>query len=488
VTDTPSPSPTSSVFLAALIAPVIFAVCAALSDSLRHWFMLPVLACAILIGADALDWLRNRLDVFDPAGIVGLLGAHFFALAPLWHVSREYWMPEVAPPPDWREWLGYMALLNAAGLLVYRVGRHVLARVLPPPARQAVWRIDAPRFWIGVTSALVVTALLQLWIYAQYGGIAGYVAATVTPTDPAPVQGMGWLFTLADTFPIWAIMAWVVYARDKAWSRSWLVILPVLAALVVLHLLCGGLRGARGNTVWGLLSALGLLHLWIRPIPRKFFVLAGLLLFVFMFTYGFFKAAGFEGLTALGDAEERDAIYAQSGRNLDYVILADLGRADVQAYVLYALSRPDSDVEYAWGRTYLGGLVSLVPSALWEGRPLTKVKEGTEALYGAGTFAPDEFWSSRQYGLAGEALLNFGLPGVLVAFLGLALCVTGVQHLASACRPYDARSLLIPALSVTCFILLAADSDNIALLLLRQVLIPLGLLWLVSRRDVVEPA
>lgn len=474
----------NGLFLSALLAPCIVAIFLALSEATWHWFILPVLACGILIGADALDWLRGRRDIFDPIAIIGLLGVEFFLIAPLLHVTRDYWMPEIIPPPDWREWLGHMAIWNAIGLTIYRATRRRFMRVLQNPKPRTSWEIDPRRFWVVVPVALVITAFLQGWIYIQYGGIGGYINAIVSPTGQAAAQGMGWLFILADTFPIWALLAWGVYARDQPFARSWLVIGLVLLAFFVLKLLFGGLRGSRGNTIWALLSAVGIIHFWIRPIPRKLFFVGGVLLFAFMYAYGLFKAAGLDVLNALADADAREAIVAQSGRNLDYVILGDLGRSDVQAYVLYKISPPDSDFEYAWGRTYLGGLTSIIPSALWKNRPLSKIKEGTEALYGAGTFVPDAFWSSRQYGLAGEALLNFGPPGVPIAFLGLAFLVARLRVFSTRLTRYDARWFVYPALSVSCFVLLATDSDNIALMLLSQVAIPLALLWFVTRQVV----
>ena len=68
------------------------------------------------------------LDVFDPIGILGLFGVQLFLLAPLLHVSWDYWLDEVIPPRDWRPWLGGMAALNFVGLLAYRATRGFGAR------------------------------------------------------------------------------------------------------------------------------------------------------------------------------------------------------------------------------------------------------------------------------------------------------------------------------------------------------------------------
>src|SRR5690606_3976720 len=62
------------------------------SDEFLHWFILPVWACGVLVGTDAFDWARGRVAMFDPVGVIGVLGMHFFFLAPLMHVSWDYWL------------------------------------------------------------------------------------------------------------------------------------------------------------------------------------------------------------------------------------------------------------------------------------------------------------------------------------------------------------------------------------------------------------
>ena len=118
-----------------------------------------------------------------PGTDVNLVNAHRFTqqifFAPLLHVYRDYWMPEVVPPPDWRDWLGYMAVLNVIGLLVYRIARNIFAHTRKNPVRRTFWEIDTRRFWLAVTFALIVSAVLQFYTYTQYGGIIGYVTTIV---------------------------------------------------------------------------------------------------------------------------------------------------------------------------------------------------------------------------------------------------------------------------------------------------------------------
>src|SRR5438128_1961906 len=103
------------------VSAAIAAGMVAFYPAMLHWFLLPVLACGVLIGEDAVEWLRGRMDLFDPVGILGVLGYYFFFLSPLlvvWWNHRLMYLPD--QPDDYRPWLGGVAALNFLGLLVYR--------------------------------------------------------------------------------------------------------------------------------------------------------------------------------------------------------------------------------------------------------------------------------------------------------------------------------------------------------------------------------
>src|SRR5690349_9713530 len=88
--------------------------------SLIHWFVVPVVLSGAIIGSDAVAFLQDRVEVMDPIALIGTLGLHFFFTAPLLHVFWDSWTPYVVGPPEWRDWLGWMAILNLLGLLLYR--------------------------------------------------------------------------------------------------------------------------------------------------------------------------------------------------------------------------------------------------------------------------------------------------------------------------------------------------------------------------------
>src|SRR5262249_2260498 len=149
------------------------------------------------------------------------------------------------------------------------------------------------------------------WVYISYGGILGYIEKAMDLSNPERMQDMGMVYMISEAFPILAMMVYAVYvgrisnpshARGKGTGRGWVALFLVLAVFFVLKMLFGGLRGSRSNTIWGLFWAVGIIHLWLRPIPRMAAALGLVGLVGFMYLYGLYKADGPEAATTFGDA------------------------------------------------------------------------------------------------------------------------------------------------------------------------------------------
>ncbi len=454
------------------------------SDPVAHWFVIPVWLGGVLIGRDAVDWLRGRVKLLDPAGIIGLIGLHFFFLAPLLHAAWGATMLYVDPPPDWRPWLGGMAIVNAAGVVLYQIAREHARSGQPAGGRTVGRRLRARRLLVIAGCGMAVSAVLQAWVYASYGGISGYIDAFTesfgVPEAQSAFANMGWVFALSESFPILALLAFAVVAKRRRIASSWAVILIVLIAYFGLKLFFGGLRGSRSNTIWGLFWAVGIVHLWIRPLSRRFIMVGLCLLVAFTYAYGFYKGLG-RDLVSVYEAGDLEESGQKLDRTFEGMVLGDFARTDVQAFLLYRLWRPDRDYAYSWGRTYLGTLALLIPRWLWSDRPPTKVLEGTEAQTGVGSYDPETWVSSRVYGLAGETMLNFGPLAVPLAFFVFGWGVGRLQRFHSGLRPGDARRLTYPFILNLCFTILLNDSDILLFMLIKDGLVPLLVVWFASR-------
>jgi hypothetical protein len=470
--------------IATAVCLLVLAVFLRQSDQFLHWFIIPITFSGILIGIDAVDWLRQRVSLFDPIGILGVLGFHFFFLAPLLHVSLDLWLAYVTPPPDWRPWLGNMAMLNFLGLWVYRLVRSIGN---PPQLRSAVaptiWKLNWKQFPIILCSALLLSAILQIFVYAKFGGILSYIATAtdVSGSGGEAFSGMGPLFMISESFPILAMIGFVAYARKRPKWQTVAVLVLVVIAFVILRLFFGGLRGSRSNTIWALFWAVGMIHFWIRPLSRKAIALGLVGLILFMYVYGFFKSGGLEGVKTAFESYESHISTNESGRSWKSLLLQDLGRSDIQAFMLYRLSQPDSDYQYALGRTYGAALTMLIPSALLPNKPPSKTQEGTDLQYGMYSYVPGLLESSKVYGLAGEAMLNFGPWAVPISFAALGLSVGLVRRWLYTWHISDTRILLLPFLVNFCFVVLISDLDNDLFFLFKQGCFPFFVILVSSK-------
>jgi hypothetical protein len=229
----------------------------------------------------------------------------------------------------------------------------------------------------------------------------------------------------------------------------------------------------------------------------KKIVFAGIgFLVVFMYVYGFYKFGGTEGLQTLAnDSRQRAAMEDDFHHSFAASLLGDLGRTDMQAYLLYRVCRPENDMPYSMGRTYFGAAITLIPGPLWRNRPPSKIKETWDILYGARTFErefggtafSDRPITTRIMGLAGETMANFGPYAIPLAFSILGACVGFTRRRIEEWRlSDDSRLLLVPLLTTICLTVLTGDSDNVLFVAQMSGAVPFVILFLGSKKRTLK--
>ena len=241
-------------------------------------------------------------------------------------------------------------------------------------------------------------------------------------------------------------------------------------------MLTSGLRGSRSNVIWGLFWVMGIVHFYVRRLPRILGPIALCLLYGFVSIYAAYKQQGgqiFDQMVTAGDYS------AVSGKTEGpaTVLVGDFSRCDVQAYLLSKLINTHS-VHYALGGSYLGAIAMMIPKSLWPDRPPTIAKWTTDAEYGDGACQAHTLQSSRVYGIAGEGMLNFGPAGVLAAYGALGILVALLQSSLLRLAPEDIRWLAAPFFINFLFLLLLNDSDNAVFYLIKYGLMPITLILL----------
>jgi hypothetical protein len=376
-----------------------------------------------------------------------------------------------------------MGIINLVGLVIYRACHKHFANVGINSRGGTVYQLETRHLRLYGSLLLALTAFLQLYIFARFGGLAGYVNTYGNggQGEQGGFEGLGWILSIAESFPVLLLIVFIGAYRRRVRSLSTLKIGVMLAVLVPLSLVFGGLRGSRSNTVLTIVYAVGIIHIF-RKLPRRFFAGLGVGLIVFMYIYGFYKVSPQTFLTAMTSSESRSNIAEDSGRSLDGVLLGDLERSDIQAYLLFRIMQGGSQVEYAKGKTYVDAVLNFIPRAISSYRPPGKLLYGTNAMFGEGAYVEGRFVSTKVYGLAGEAMLNIGLYGIPIAFFVLGMGVGSIRALSKRIEPWDSRQYALPILSLLCVVALSSDFDNIIYTFLQHGLMPGVLIWCASSK------
>jgi hypothetical protein len=215
--------------------------------------------------------------------------------------------------------------------------------------------------------------------------------------------------------------------------------------------------------------------------PKQIVALGLCALLMFMYLYGLYKS-GAELQAVVQDAEVRESTESNSGRSMTATLLGDLGRADIQAYVLFKIRTEWREIEFAKGRTYLASLLLIVPRFLVPERPYGVVKEQTELEDGPGSFDPEARRSSRVPGFAGEAMINFSPFFVPIAYGLFGIAIACVRSWIFRLHQGDLRYLLVPFAVHLCLTSLYGDSDNVVFTAIKDGLVPITVVTLSARR------
>jgi hypothetical protein len=273
--------------------------------------------------------------------------------------------------------------------------------------------------------------------------------------------GKGWLLVFAWPLSVLCFIILVYMWTDRVYQRRRPVSLGIflVCAFGIGQFILMGWYGSRQATIWAMFWMAGIIHYRVDQLSRKV-VAAGLLFLIgFMYFYGFYKEQGRAGFGVI----EAPATWLQPKgyqRDIKLLLLDDLARADVNAYILYSQIKFPKDYDYRWGLTYVGAPMFLVPRNVWPNRPNFKVDAGTEATWGKSS----SYLSPRVYGLTGEALLNFGPAGVVPLFALYGAFLGWYRRKLTSWRISDARMFLAPLVTILFVAAFMSDSDTVLFL------------------------
>lgn len=466
---------------------------AATDSYTRHWFLLPVFLCGVSIAPDSIRWLRGSIDIFDVRALISVIGIHFFFLAPILHTYWRGDITDLITPPDWRPWLGGMAILNWFGILAYLyfsrlpTGSWTYAR--------SSFRATVPGRAVIVMPAFFLASVLALAYYiAAHGGLQSLFVKGAMDTRYASTGLLGMIMALAYSTPVLGAMT-VTFLRISAQGRRQVnsaVVAFALLPFLPLPFLVGGHQGARSAILYVLFWIGGMFHFFWRRANRTVVVTAMIAAVALMYTWTIFKKGGVDNITRLRQGQTLGEVTHRSSISTQGMLLGDLSRTDIQALFLSRLIGKDNSYRYRWGTTYFTGVFTYIPRFIWPSKPTVtrRIAAGVEMQLGSTSVTEKSKQTrgaagnamTRVYGLAGEAMLNFSYVSIPFAFALWGYLVRRCRLLLYQSQQGDAVLLFLPFFTYVCAMMLYMDSDNIIANLILRGMFPAIAWLLVTRR------
>lgn len=442
-------------YSAALTIPILLFFLMATYEA-RHWMILPIGLCGIIAGSDIVRWFRDEIDVFDLKFLVAFFIYLNCFMAPLMHLYYDVYGGDLYVP-NWPQWFGYMGFVNLGGIILFKVSQLFFYIATKPT--YTCWQIDPGRIFMMGVPAICISATTLAIIHIFFGGLVKVLGRIeIASGAGAYTHFLSILRMFADPFVpllMMLIVCWL-YINKPDRSRSFSTVLILLTITFVFQFFAVGLRGSRGALLGGTLVIAVIAHFTVKPINKKWIFIGMAFLLIFVYLYDFRKKIGLEGWAAFYDAEARESFaYRRGGVGFHTMVLGDLTRADVEALMLYNLTERRSEIGYSYlkGETYAMAVLTFIPRAIWPNKPRDPKREaGYQALYGtAGE-------STRQYGLAGEAMLNFGPIAVLPAYFLFGAVLGFIRRKIYTLSFTDVRLFLAPLLIIVVMRVIIYDS------------------------------
>ncbi len=429
-----------------------------------HWALVPLGLCGAIEAPTLVRWLRGRADAFDPKSVVTMFVFHNTFIAPALHLLWDWYTPLVRVPQDPWEWFGRLALVNVVGLACFELAyRWTIAT---PPRPRPILRVRRARLALALALGAVVAVAAQVQLLRHFGGPSGLIEAYEARSEQ--FEGMGMFLMLAWPFPLIALLEVLIALTRSRTGPSGYLVVPLLAGFAVLHLAWAGLHGSRLSMLGGMFLAAGFCHFLVRRFRIRAVLLGLAAALAFSFVYSFYKGAGREGVaTALSGAGGLAQAEQQTGRDVGWLLLGDLARADVQMEELWTMYAANPEYELKLGGTYVGAAL-FIPRSIWPTRPRGAQEAYAELQEGRIAVRDGDVPNSRVFGLTGETLLNFGWSGVPIAYIAFGVVIGFVRRSIDSLRPGDARHLLAPLAILLVTALYLLDLSQVMFMFLQD--------------------
>lgn len=417
------------------------------------------LIITIILFTDISYLLKKENFLKNPFLYLDILLLFTAVYAPIQHFFTDHWLVYIYDgPKDWTPYANKLSFIYFIGILLLILTRSIVSSKKPNKTSN-IWisRRASQRY---IYPLMLISFLIQTYIYISLGGVTGYILNY----EEEGFSGYGLLFIISELFPLLFILVYFIKTRNKTQYKKAIYIYIFLLFLFIFCLYFGGLRGSRSNTLWTLIHAFFLIHIYIRKFTLKELALIGICCFMFLFIGKVYKntRGSFITNTNISFTENTDRVSASR------IFGGDISRYSIQAYLIY---RYDQNKFYCpkLGITYIGDITKMTPIIKNEINLPDKVSAGTELMYGLESYNSG-IESSRVYGILGEFILNFGIILSPFVFIILGLVVCYINNVIQSFSDKDIRVFLIPVFINLVFLCINSDLDNIFFFSMKRIL------------------
>lgn len=435
-------------------------------------FFVPTFVGTALLWQLIRESVQRGSTFFHPIPLVCAVMIWAYCISPAYAVYVD---PAIFFPPSeiaWESALARMSWLYFFCVVSFYLGCHI--RIFPLPQTQ--WRIDKRKLLYCSALFLPLTFLAQCAIFAQFGGLIGYMQSWSDAKES--FDNLGTLFMVSEAFPILLFMV-VIFLMDRdALRRNRRRIVLLLIVFFIIKMVFGGFRGSRSNTIWGLFWFAGIFHLYIRPFKLRHFVIGSLFLFAFMQVYSLYKSFGIDSFSGQYTLEDT----SRFGDSVaDAIFLNDFSRVGNNAYIVERFNNGEYQLKF--GQTYLSSLLKMTPPLARFFPLYSKNSAGIESFYGSNVSTDSQYYANtRIYGPYGEGFLNFGPYLPILIFLLLGVVIMNINDGLTSLSRDDPRILLVPFVTNGLLLCALSDSDNVVFFVFKNGLFALVFLRLASVR------
>lgn len=385
----------------------------------------------------------------------------YFVGAPLLHVALDVFVE--IPISNSVVSLTWLNVIHSGGLLAASVGAISASRTRQETAAHS-YQVRWSSLKLTSVVAALAGALAYVWLWNSYGLSLLVDRSDTDARDSASIL----VFILVESVPLLCGWAYIAHLKMKSYRPSSIEFFVSLLLVSMTAVVFSGTRGSRVAVIFQIISFLLLYHKLVAKIKLRQVVVFIAMFIAFNNLYSLYK---YDGLNAvfeyLSSGEKPDVVEKYSRPS--QILLQDMGRSDVAAVILDRVLTSEYTPPYL-PHTYFSGFQLLLPQPLRSEKWLPKTVLGASAQYSVP--ADRNVSSTRIYGPAAEAALNFGIWFIAVAFfiLGFAhkRCLTAARN-----SQLSSQILFYPLFALLPVFMIFYDFDNIVFSIVKNWTIPL---------------